>query len=222
MRRPSLLLVSVGLLAAAPAAARTLPAHRVATLVEDAVRANAEALPGRVDAVDIAAARAIRLPSGPHSLDVRFQPGEDFAGPTRAEVLIRRGRRTVRRVWLTARVRRLVPALRAARRLRAGRVLTPEDLEAGEVLAERLPAGALSRPEEAVGLQVRSGVSPGRVLVDGALAPPRIVARGDQVTLVASYGVLFTPAVVIDGEVKVSGKVVKAAKLADILMGVAG
>ena len=42
----------------------------------------------------------------------------------------------------------------------------------------------------------------------------------ERIDVIASYGVLFTPAVVIDGEVKASGSVVKAAKLADILKGV--
>ena len=42
----------------------------------------------------------------------------------------------------------------------------------------------------------------------------------ERIDVIASYGVLFTPAVVIDGEVKASGSVVKAAKLADIIKGV--
>jgi len=44
----------------------------------------------------------------------------------------------------------------------------------------------------------------------------------ERIDEIASYGVLFTPAVVIDGEVKASGSVVKAAKLAQILREVAG
>jgi len=191
MRRSSaLLLAGIVALAAPSAGARTLSAQRVAGLVEDAVLAEAAGLPGRVEAVDVPGVRPLRLPSGPHSVHVRFLPGEDFAGPTRTEVIVRRGRRVLRRVWLTARVRRLVPALRAARRLRAGELLGEDGVEAAEVLAERLPAGALSDPAQAVGLQMRSGMSAGRVLVGAALQPPHVVRRGDRVRLVAASGLL--------------------------------
>lgn len=38
---------------------------------------------------------------------------------------------------------------------------------------------------------------------------------------IASYGVMFTPALVIDGEVRSSGSVLKAAKIAALLKGAA-
>ncbi len=38
---------------------------------------------------------------------------------------------------------------------------------------------------------------------------------------IASYGVMFTPALVVDGEVRSSGSVLKAAKIAALLKGAA-
>ena len=167
-----------------------LTAATIEDLVEKAIWEQAVHQPGRVDLVVVQNARPTRLPAGEHQVGIHFRPGEDFAGPTRAELRVTTGGRTFKRLWFTARVKRVVPVLRVKRRLRAGHVIRRRDVTVDEAVAERVAAGALARVEDAIGRKLRSPVQHGRALTAALIAAPDAVRRGDLVTLVSGRGTL--------------------------------
>jgi len=179
---------------AAPAAATTLSAKRVAALVEEALRERAAELPGRVVEVSVRGASRLRVAGTAADVEIHFRSGEDFAGSTAVELRVPRRSGKPRRVWLGAKVRRLVPALRAGRKLKVGELVTSGDVEWTEIDAAKRRDNTLTDISDAVGLEVRSAVPKGRTLLASALRAPVVVRRGAQVTLVSAHGALSVTA----------------------------
>jgi flagella basal body P-ring formation protein FlgA len=92
------------------------------------------------------------------------------------------------RLFVPVRVVEQVSVVVARRNLRAGEVLTADDLEARTQASTSLPYDYLSDLAHAVGLTVRRTVPAGTVLVPAALDYPELVERGALVTLVAGNG----------------------------------
>lgn len=72
----------------------------------------------------------------------------------------------------------------ALRMIRAQTVIAPGDVG----LAPGLTPGALTRPEQALGLEARVALYPGRPIHPADLAPPALVERNARVTLVFRAG----------------------------------
>lgn len=72
----------------------------------------------------------------------------------------------------------------ATRTIRANTIIAPDDLAYGEVETP----GALSRPEDAIGLESRVVLYAGRPIRPGDLGPPTMVERNAIVTLIYRSG----------------------------------
>ncbi len=72
----------------------------------------------------------------------------------------------------------------ATRTIRANTIIAPDDLAYGEVEV----LGALSRPEDAIGLESRVVLYAGRPIRPGDLGPPTMVERNAFVTLIYRSG----------------------------------
>ncbi len=77
-------------------------------------------------------------------------------------------------------------SLVAARTIRALATVTPEDL----AVADTAIPGALSDIDQAVGLETRVVIYPGRPIRPGDLAPPAVVERNQIVPLIYRNGTL--------------------------------
>jgi flagella basal body P-ring formation protein FlgA len=75
-------------------------------------------------------------------------------------------------------------SLVATRMIRARTLIAPEDLT---LVSAELP-GALSDPGQAVGLEARVAIYPGKPVLPGDLGPPTLVERNQVVTLVYLSG----------------------------------
>lgn len=92
------------------------------------------------------------------------------------------------RLYIPVRVRRLAPVLVLARPLAAGEVLTAEVLRIEQRDVARLPQGSVADPARVAGRVARRALPAGAVLAPQDVAAPRLVRRGDSVTLVARLG----------------------------------
>jgi flagella basal body P-ring formation protein FlgA len=80
-----------------------------------------------------------------------------------------------------------VPTLETVRTIRPGEVIAPADLRI--VISDA--TGALSSPEDAVGLSARRLLSAGQPLMPADLGPPAVVRRNSVVPLVFARGGLM-------------------------------
>jgi flagellar basal body P-ring formation protein FlgA len=78
-----------------------------------------------------------------------------------------------------------VPVLTAAASLASGQVLGVADLRVEYRDAQGLPYAYLSRPDDALGAQLRRTVPAGAVIGPAMIEQPRVVVRGQKVTLLA-------------------------------------
>jgi len=76
-------------------------------------------------------------------------------------------------------------ALETTRTLRAGQLIAPDDVVTGTRAA--LP-GLVTDPAEAVGMEARVTLYPGRPIPLASLSPPALVERNQLVTLVFTQG----------------------------------
>lgn len=89
-------------------------------------------------------------------------------------------------------------SLVATRTIRAKSLVAPEDLT---LVSAELP-GALSDPDQAIGLEARVAIYPGKPIRAGDLGPPTLVERNQLVTLVFVSGEL---AISTEGRALASG-----------------
>lgn len=89
-------------------------------------------------------------------------------------------------------------SLVATRTIRAKSLVGPEDLT---LVSAELP-GALSDPDQAIGLEARVAIYPGKPIRAGDLGPPTLVERNQLVTLVFVSGEL---AISTEGRALASG-----------------
>ena len=74
----------------------------------------------------------------------------------------------------------------AAHMISVGTVIGPSDLR----LAEKVPAGTLTDPDQAIGLETRRTIYAGRPVRAGDLQAPALVERNDLVRVVYTKGAL--------------------------------
>ncbi len=88
-------------------------------------------------------------------------------------------------LYLSANIRifRRIPVLKHA--LRRGAVIRAGDLRLEETEVSRLPGGYLDRLGDIIGQVALRPLPAGSALTDGALAPPRLIRRGERVTVLA-------------------------------------
>lgn len=92
------------------------------------------------------------------------------------------------RLFVPVKVSRLGDTLVLTRPLAAGQTLTADLLRVETRDQAGLAAGALERPEQAIGRVSARALSAGSALLASDLRSPRLVKRGDQVTLIARRG----------------------------------
>lgn len=92
------------------------------------------------------------------------------------------------RLFVPVRVTRLEPVLVLVRPVAAGQAITPDVLAVEKRNTSTLSGPALALPEQAVGQLAARGLMAGSVLSAIDLQSPRLVRRGDRVTLVARSG----------------------------------
>ena len=92
------------------------------------------------------------------------------------------------RLLVPVRASHQVQVLVAQRNLVRGQRLTAADVSLQPRQSSTLPYQYLTRLQEAVGLNIRRSVAAGAVLVPAALDRPRLVQRGQLVTLIAGSG----------------------------------
>jgi flagellar basal body P-ring formation protein FlgA len=92
------------------------------------------------------------------------------------------------RLFVPVKVTRLGEALVLLRSVPAGQTISLDMLKTETRDLEGLAAGALARPEQAVGRIAARSLMAGSPLLASDLKSPRLIRRGDQVTLVARRG----------------------------------
>lgn len=90
------------------------------------------------------------------------------------------------RVPVSAQVWR--PVVTLTRPVPRGTILRAEHLRLAPMDLLALPRGYLTDPEAAVGMQTTLALRTDSPLAPGALAPPKLIRRGEQVTVVAGIG----------------------------------
>jgi flagella basal body P-ring formation protein FlgA len=83
-----------------------------------------------------------------------------------------------------------VPVPVPVRRLLPEEIITEADLRVLRLPHGRVGSFAVTRPEDLVGMQVRSLLAQGRPVMAQAVQPPRIIDRGDKVAIRYSDGLL--------------------------------
>lgn len=156
--------------------------------VEDALR---RALPeeAKVELLDYC---RIPMPGGVLEFDARrlLRPG----GPSQEQAVVWRGcvqYGPARTLPFWAKVKVTVPRrrLHAARPVRAGEILTAEHFtETDDLVAYPAPAGELATAATASGMESRRAIPAGKVITRDLLAEPRLVRRGDRVSVSVDAG----------------------------------
>ncbi len=87
-------------------------------------------------------------------------------------------------VRLTARAEPALEAVLLARPIARGDIISASDVTIARVPARRARAGALSSPDDLIGMQARRALRAGEPVVDADLARPDAVSKGDVVMVV--------------------------------------
>jgi len=128
----------------------------------------------------------LRLAACDAPLESFAPPGTRTVGMTSVGVRCRGSRHWTVYVPVTVHVYGKV--LVAARTLARGTVLRPDDLKAVRRDLSRLSPGYLTDRKHATGMVLLRPLGPGNLLVQSAVKPPRLVQRGQDVTILASVG----------------------------------
>lgn len=91
-------------------------------------------------------------------------------------------------VYVTAEIKVFGPALVTARSLARGTALVSSDVKIVETELSSLGHGHLQSPEEIQGMAALRTLPAGTVLTPSMLKAPRLIRRGDRVTLVSGQG----------------------------------
>lgn len=136
--------------------------------------------------VDVLDTRLRLTACPPQRLEAFLAPGTRLAG--RMTVGVRCTAAAAWSLYIPVRVRRLGEVVVARRALAKGQILTPDDLALERRDLFALPGAPLAEPSRAVGQTVRQPLAAGTVLQPTMLVAPRLVRRGDLVTIQAEAG----------------------------------
>jgi len=163
----------------------------------DALRRAAEhlvraqmAVPGQALQVAAALDDRLRLPACAGPPDARIHQLSGSA----ATVALSCAAPSAWTLYVVVQVSRQAQVLVLNRALGAGEAVTPEALSLVPRDVAPLAYGYFTRADEAIGRVARRALSAGAVLGPNDLAPPRLVRRGDIVTLVGRSGSLLVRA----------------------------
>ncbi|MGM0679730.1 MAG: flagellar basal body P-ring formation chaperone FlgA [Pseudomonadota bacterium] len=128
----------------------------------------------------------LKLAACDESLQVRFPPGSRQSGYTTL-VAECRGRNPWK-IHVPVTIRRFAEVLVAVRNLPRGTRLSADDVRAERREISRLTRGYYRRPAEIQGQILQRSLRQARVLNPATVARPRLVRRGDEVTIIARAG----------------------------------
>lgn len=128
----------------------------------------------------------LRLASCKQPLQASQPTGARLAGHT--SVAVRCPDNAEWTVYVTTEIEIFGPALVTTRSLARGTALAPADVQSVETKLTSLGHGYLQSPEEIQGMATLRTLPAGTVLTPSMLKAPRIVRRGDRVTLVSGQG----------------------------------
>lgn len=128
----------------------------------------------------------LRLTQCPQPLQASQPAGARLAGHT--SVVVRCPDRAEWTIYVTAEIEIFGPALVTTRGLARGTTLAPADVRSVETKLTNLGQGHLRSAEEIQGMAALRALPAGTVLTPSMLKAPRIVRRGDRVTLVSGQG----------------------------------
>ncbi len=189
MRTVICLLVLLGCwaapLSAAPAAGPFQPLDGIRAAVLDFIRAELGDDPDVRPEVKPLDAR-LRLHACEQPLRVFWGPGARRQGNTTLGVACE-GERPWK-IYVQARIAVWRPVAVAARALLRGERLRADDVRLEKRDVSRLRGGYLDDAQRFVGYRIRQNIPAGRVLQPRQFAAPRLVRRGERVTLVARNG----------------------------------
>lgn len=164
--------------------ARELSREELAAEVQRLLRQAVPAARGPVAVRGLTLPERLLLPTGRLAIEVQGAGGR-LIGQTALAILVRVDGVLAQKLWTPAYIEVTGPVVVAQRSLRAGEIVGEGDVAViGRDLAT-LPAGVLTRAEDAVGKRARTGVDANRILTAQLLETPPLVKRGDVVTLLA-------------------------------------
>ena len=130
--------------------------------------------------------RRLRLAACDIPLEAYLPPGGRIGGTSTVGVRCAGQVQWSLFVQVTARI--FADVAVAARPLARGEILAATDVRLEERDITRLPGGFLTALDEVLGMKVRRPLSTGNVIARGAVEAPRLVRRGQIVTLVGGNG----------------------------------
>jgi len=130
--------------------------------------------------------RRLRLAACDIPLEAYLPPGGRIGGTSTVGVRCAGQVQWSLFVQVTARI--FADVAVAARPLARGEILAATDVRLEERDITRLPSGFLTALDEVLGMKVRRPLSTGNVIARGAVEAPRLVRRGQIVTLVGGNG----------------------------------
>lgn len=148
----------------------------------------------------------LKLPSCTVPLEVFFSPGGNRQGAV--TVGVRCTEPSPWSIYVPARVEVYGKVIVAARTLVRGAVLAPEDLRFEERALSSLNGYYLSDTSEGIGRVLKRGVAAGAVVSPSVLSEPRLVHRGERVSIVVQGQGL---------EVRMEGEALKDGALGDVI-----
>jgi flagella basal body P-ring formation protein FlgA len=158
-------------------------------IVTQFILANMPWDPRQVTVKDIKA-RAMVLPPGRLSYEIRPQRNEDYVGPTSFCITFKVGGEAERKAWVNAYIQVMTPVMVATRRLGKHESISEADVRLETADLFRLPQDVLIDGEEIIGKRTKVPVGPNLCLRRSWIELPLIVKRGDIVTIVAESGLL--------------------------------
>jgi len=146
--------------------------------------------PWPVTRVELPALESFLLTNQPADLEVDLSthPGQPLLGTVPVRVRLESGGQVLREGVVTASVHADLPVVVAARDLRSGRPLAPNDLTLEVRDAAELRTGWFDNPSQAVGRRPRRPLRRGAALVPDSLDAAVLVHRGQRVKLRLAQG----------------------------------
>jgi len=165
-----------------------LDSETLAGMIEHTVRSRADETISSVELPSLAAFELTDARS--YDVSISAHPDQDMLGWVPLTITVSDRGQVLRQGVITARVHAERAVVVAARALRPGHVLGPNDLHVETRPLAELPEGWLEMPAPALGKVLRRSLPPGAVLRDRHFEEGPAVSRGDRVQLVLRHGAL--------------------------------
>lgn len=149
---------------------------------------------------------SLQLPLCNVALEAFLPPGGKLFGKTSIGVRCRGESPWTLYVPVTVTASQAVPV--TTRTLRRGELLTADDVSLMEQPLHQLPAGYFEEVSEVIGQETTRNIQAGSTLTQAMLAAPKMIKRGQQVTLIAGSDSF---------EVRMNGKALSDAAVGDRL-----